>query len=183
MITVTFREYRRKLHVIMAEHQRGRVTGAMRCVQNDPVTAIILDGKATAAAIRVELTERVAKLAARGIVPGLATVLVGVEPNNAVYVANKHKNSAEVGITSLRKDLPVTATEQQIETIVVELNANPEYTGFIVQLPLPEGLRSQPMLELMAPSKDADGLHPMNLGKLVLSEPAPLPCTPLGIVE
>src|SRR5215470_16666697 len=161
----------------------GWVTGATRGVQNDPVTAIILDGKATAAAIRAELTERVAKLAARGIVPGLATVLAGDDPGSAVYVAGKHKDSAEVGIASIRRDLPATATQQQVEDVVAELNANPECTGFIVQLPLPPGLRSQPVLELMDPANDADGLHPMNLGRLVLGEPAPLPCTPLGIVE
>ncbi len=125
------------------------------------MTAIILDGKATAAAIRAELTERVAKLAARGIVPGLGTV----------------------GIASIRRDLPATATQQQVQDVVAELNANPECTGFIVQLPLLAGLRSQPVLELMDPAKDADGLHPVNLGRLVLGEPAPLPCTPLGIVE
>src|SRR5579859_7943087 len=147
------------------------------------VTATILDGKATAAAIRAELTERVAKLAARGIVPGLATVLVGDDPGSAVYVAGKHKDSAQVGIASIRRDLPATASQQQVEDTVAELNANPECTGFIVQLPLPAGLRSQPVLELMDPAKDADGLHPMNLGRLVLGEPAPLPCTPLGIVE
>jgi methylenetetrahydrofolate dehydrogenase (NADP+) / methenyltetrahydrofolate cyclohydrolase len=162
---------------------RGWFAGLGRAGQNDPVTAIILDGKATAAAIRAELTERVAKLAARGIVPGLATVLVGDDPGSAVYVAGKHKDSAEVGIASLRRDLPATATQQQVEDVVAELNANPECTGFIVQLPLPDGLRSQPALELMDPAKDADGLHPMNLGRLVLGEPAPLPCTPLGIVE
>jgi len=147
------------------------------------VTAIILDGKATAAAIRGELTERVAKLAAKGIVPGLATVLVGDDPGSAVYVAGKHRDSAQVGIASIRRDLPASATQQQVEDVVAELNANPKCTGFIVQLPLPPGLRSQPVLELMDPRKDADGLHPMNLGRLVLGEPAPLPCTPLGIVE
>ena len=147
------------------------------------MTAIILDGKATAAAIRSELSERVAGLRARGIVPGLATVLVGDDPGSAVYVAGKHKDSAEVGIASIRRDLPATASQQQVEDTVAELNADPECTGFIVQLPLPAGLRSEPVLELMDPDKDADGLHPMNLGRLVLGEPGPLPCTPLGIVE
>ena len=151
--------------------------------QNEPVTAIILDGKATAAAIRSELTERVAALTSKGIVPGLATVLVGDDPGSAVYVAGKHKDSAQVGIASIRRDLPATASQQQVEDVVAELNADPACTGFIVQLPLPAGLRSQPVLELMDPAKDADGLHPMNLGRLVLGEPAPLPCTPLGIVE
>jgi len=150
---------------------------------NEAVTAIILDGKATAAAIRSELAERVAALKTRGIVPGLATVLVGEDPGSAVYVAGKHKDSAQVGIASLRRDLPATASQQQVEDVVAELNADPACTGFIVQLPLPAGLRSQPVLELMDPAKDADGLHPMNLGRLVLGEPAPLPCTPLGIVE
>ena len=151
--------------------------------QNVRVTAMILDGKATAAAIRAELAERVAKLAARGVVPGLATVLVGDDPGSAVYVAGKHRDSAQVGIASIRRDLPASASQQQVEDTVAELNANAECTGFIVQLPLPPGLRSQPVLELMDPVKDADGLHPMNLGRLVLGEPAPLPCTPLGIVE
>ena len=147
------------------------------------MTAIILDGKATAAAIRSELAERVAALKTRGIVPGLATVLVGDDPGSAVYVAGKHKDSAQVGIASIRRDLPATASQQQVEDVVAELNADPVCTGFIVQLPLPAGLRSQPVLELMDPAKDADGLHPMNLGRLVLGEPAPLPCTPQGIVE
>ena len=161
----------------------GRVAGRGAGGHNEPVTAIILDGKATAAAIRAELAERVAKLAARGIVPGLATVLVGDDPGSAVYVAGKHRDSAQVGIASIRRDLPATASQQQVQDVVAELNADPSCTGFIVQLPLPDGLRSQPVLELMDPAKDADGLHPMNLGRLVLGEPAPLPCTPLGIVE
>jgi methylenetetrahydrofolate dehydrogenase (NADP+) / methenyltetrahydrofolate cyclohydrolase len=150
---------------------------------NEPVTAIILDGKATAAAIRAEISERVAALASRGIVPGLATVLVGDDPGSAVYVAGKHKDSAQVGIASIRRDLPASASQQQVQDVVAELNADPACTGFIVQLPLPPGLASQPVLELMDPAKDADGLHPMSLGRLVLGEPGPLPCTPLGIVE
>ena len=147
------------------------------------MTAIILDGKTTAAAIRAELTSRVAKLAERGIVPGLATVLVGDDPGSAVYVAAKHRDCAQVGIASLRRDLPATASQQQVHDVVAGLNADPACTAFIVQLPLPPGLASQPVLELMDPGKDADGLHPMNLGRLVLGEPAPLPCTPQGIVE
>jgi methylenetetrahydrofolate dehydrogenase (NADP+)/methenyltetrahydrofolate cyclohydrolase len=147
------------------------------------VSATILDGKATAAAIRVELAERVAKLATRGIVPGLGTVLVGDDPGSAVYVAAKHRDCAQVGIASFRHDLPATASQQQVLDVVAALNADPACTAFIVQLPLPPGLASQPVLELMDPAKDADGLHPMNLGRLVLGEPAPLPCTPLGIVE
>jgi methylenetetrahydrofolate dehydrogenase (NADP+) / methenyltetrahydrofolate cyclohydrolase len=147
------------------------------------MTAIILDGKATAAQIRAELAGRVAALALRGIVPGLATVLVGDDPGSAVYVAGKHRDSAQIGIASLRRDLPADASQQQVEDVVAELNADPACTGFIVQLPLPDGLLAQPVLELMDPAKDADGLHPMNLGRLVLGEPAPLPCTPVGIVE
>jgi methylenetetrahydrofolate dehydrogenase (NADP+) / methenyltetrahydrofolate cyclohydrolase len=147
------------------------------------VTAIIMDGKATAAAIRAEITERVAALASRGIVPGLGTVLVGDDPGSSVYVAGKHKDSAQVGIASIRRDLPATASQQQVQDVVAGLNLDPACTGFLVQLPLPPGLLSQPVLELIDPAKDADGLHPMNLGRLVLGEPAPLPCTPLGIVE
>ncbi len=147
------------------------------------VTATILDGKATAAAIRTELTGRVAALIARGNKPGLATVLVGDDPGSAVYVAAKHKDCAQVGIASIRRDLPATATQEEVNQVIEELNADPACHGFIVQLPLPPGLNSQRVLELMDPVKDADGLHPMNLGRLVLGEPAPLPCTPLGIVE
>jgi methylenetetrahydrofolate dehydrogenase (NADP+) / methenyltetrahydrofolate cyclohydrolase len=147
------------------------------------VTAIILDGRATAAAIRAEVAERVAKLAARGVVPGLATVLVGDDPGSVAYVAGKHRDSNQVGIVSIRRDLPATASQRQVEDVVAELNANPACTGFLVQLPLPAGLNAQAVLELVDPAKDADGLHPMNLGRLVLGEPAPLPGTPLGIVE
>jgi methylenetetrahydrofolate dehydrogenase (NADP+) / methenyltetrahydrofolate cyclohydrolase len=147
------------------------------------VSAIIMDGKTTAAEIRAELAGRVAALALRGIVPGLATVLVGDDPGSAVYVAGKHRDSAQIGIASLRRDLPATASQQQVEDVVAALNADPACTGFIVQLPLPHGLNAQAVLELMDPAKDADGLHPMNLGRLVLGEPAPLPCTPRGIVE
>jgi methylenetetrahydrofolate dehydrogenase (NADP+)/methenyltetrahydrofolate cyclohydrolase len=147
------------------------------------VTAIILDGKSTAAQIRAELAGRVAALALRGIVPGLATVLVGDDPGSAVYVAGKHKDSAQIGIASLRRDLPATASQQEVEDAVSGLNEDPTCTGFIVQLPLPDGIDTQKVLELMDPAKDADGLHPMNLGRLVLGEPAPMPCTPKGIVE
>jgi methylenetetrahydrofolate dehydrogenase (NADP+) / methenyltetrahydrofolate cyclohydrolase len=150
---------------------------------NVSVTAIILDGKATAAQIRSEVAARVAALALRGIVPGLGTVLVGDDPGSAVYVAGKHKDSAQVGIASLRRDLPATASQQQVEEVVAELNADPACTGFIVQLPLPSGLDTQAVLELIDPAKDADGLHPMNLGRLVLGVPAPLAATPAGIVE
>jgi methylenetetrahydrofolate dehydrogenase (NADP+)/methenyltetrahydrofolate cyclohydrolase len=145
--------------------------------------ARILDGKATAAAIRRELTERVAVLAARGRVPGLGTVLVGDDPGSHSYVAGKHRDCAEIGIASIRRDLPATATQADVEQAVAELNADPGCTGFIVQLPLPKGLDANRVLGLIDPDKDADGLHPINLGKLVLGEPAPLPCTPRGIVE
>ncbi len=147
------------------------------------VTAIILDGRATAAAIRSELASRIAALAARGVVPGLGTILVGDDPGSAVYVRGKHKDSAEIGIASLRLDLPATASQEQVHEAVAEFNADRMCTGFLVQLPLPAGLLSQPILEAIDPAKDADGLHPMNLGRLVLGEPGPLPCTPLGIVE
>jgi methylenetetrahydrofolate dehydrogenase (NADP+) / methenyltetrahydrofolate cyclohydrolase len=147
------------------------------------VAAVILDGKATAAAIRTELAERVAKLVARGVQPGLGTVLVGDDPGSQAYVAGKHRDCAEVGITSIRKDLPATATQDDVEATVAELNADPACTGYIVQLPLPRGLDAGRVLGLMDPAKDADGLHPTNLGRLVLMEEAPLPCTPRGIVE
>jgi methylenetetrahydrofolate dehydrogenase (NADP+) / methenyltetrahydrofolate cyclohydrolase len=146
------------------------------------VTATILDGKATAAAIRAELTERVAKLAQAGLRPGLGTVLVGDDPGSRSYVNGKHRDCAEVGILSIRRDLPATASQQQVEDAVAELNADPACTGYIVQLPLPAGLDPQPVLALIDPAKDADGLQPVNLGKLVLGEPGPLPCTPRGIV-
>jgi methylenetetrahydrofolate dehydrogenase (NADP+)/methenyltetrahydrofolate cyclohydrolase len=147
------------------------------------MTAQILDGKATAAAIRAELAERVAKLVAGGIHPGLGTVLVGDDPGSHAYVAGKHRDCAEVGVASIRRDLPETATQADVEAAVAELNADPACTGYIVQLPLPKGLDSGRVLGLMDPDKDADGLHPTNLGRLVLGEPAPLPCTPRGIVE
>lgn len=147
------------------------------------MTAIILDGNAAAAAIRSELAGRVAALAARGVVPGLGTILVGDDPGSAAYVRGKHKDSAEVGIASLRRDLPATASQQQVLDAVAEFNADPRCSGFLVQLPLPAGLLTRPVLELVDPAKDADGLHPMNLGRLVLGEPGPLPCTPLGIIE
>ncbi len=147
------------------------------------MTAQILDGKATAARIRAELTGRVAALrAACGRVPGLGTVLVGDDPGSASYVAGKHRDCAEVGITSIRRDLPATAGQAEVEAAVSDVNADPTCTGYIVQLPLPAGLDPNAVLELMDPAKDADGLHPVNLGRLVLGRPAPLPCTPRGIV-
>ncbi|HEY2314797.1 MAG TPA: bifunctional methylenetetrahydrofolate dehydrogenase/methenyltetrahydrofolate cyclohydrolase [Streptosporangiaceae bacterium] len=147
------------------------------------MSATILDGKAVAKAIREELSGRVAKLAEAGIIPGLGTVLVGDDPGSQSYVAGKHRDCAQVGIVSIRRDLPSTASQQQVEDVVAELNADPACTGYIVQLPLPAGLDAQRILALLDPAKDADGLQPVNLGKLVLGQPGPLPCTPKGIVE
>src|SRR5215467_4736260 len=147
------------------------------------MTAVILDGKATATAIKEDLTRRVAALARAGTVPGLGTILVGDDPGSRAYVAGKHRDSVQVGITSIRRDLPVGATQGQVEAVVDELNADPTCTGYIVQLPLPPGLDAQRVLLRMDPAKDADGLHPVNLGKLVLGEPGPLPGTPEGIIE
>jgi len=147
------------------------------------VSATILDGKATAAAIKDELRERVAKLAAQGITPGLGTILVGDDPGSRAYVAGKHRDCAEVGITSIRRDLPADATQADVEAAVDELNADPACTGYIVQLPLPAQVNTQAILERIDPAKDADGLHPVNLGRLVLGERGALPCTPRGIVE
>src|SRR5579862_356237 len=147
------------------------------------MTAQILDGKATAAAVKADLKERVAALAARGIVPGLGTVLVGDDPGSRAYVNGKHRDCAQVGIASIRRDLPADATQAQVEAVVDELNADPACTGYIVQLPLPDGLDANAVLNRMDPAKDADGLHPVSLGKLVLNERGPLPCTPRGIVE
>ncbi|MBV1849680.1 bifunctional methylenetetrahydrofolate dehydrogenase/methenyltetrahydrofolate cyclohydrolase [Catellatospora tritici] len=147
------------------------------------MTATILNGTETAAAIKADLRERVAQLAARGVVPGLGTVLVGDDPGSHWYVNGKHRDCAEVGIASLRRDLPADATQSDVERAVAELNADPACTGYIVQLPLPKGLDEQRVLELIDPDKDADGLHPINLGRLVLGVPAPLPCTPRGIIE
>lgn len=142
-----------------------------------------LDGSATAAAIKDELRVRVAALKERGITPGLGTVLVGDDPGSRWYVGGKHKDCAEVGIASIRVDLPEVASQEEIEAAVAELNADPACTGYIVQLPLPRGRDENRVLGLIDPAKDADGLHPTNLGWLVLGNPAPLPCTPYGIVE
>ncbi len=147
------------------------------------VSATILDGKATAAAVKRDLAATVADLRARGVVPGLGTVLVGDDPGSRAYVAGKHRDCAEVGIESIRVDLPDTASQADVLAAVRELNADPACTGYIVQLPLPTGLDANAVLEVMDPAKDADGLHPVNLGRLVLGSPAPLPCTPRGIVE
>ena len=145
--------------------------------------ATILDGKATAAEIRGELTERVAALAAAGLRPGLGTLLVGDDPGSRWYVNAKHKDCAEVGIGSLQRELPASATQDDVLAVVAELNADPACTGYIVQLPLPRHVDEYAVLEAMDPEKDADGLHPTNLGRLVLNVPGPLPCTPVGIVE
>jgi len=147
------------------------------------MTAVILDGKATAATIRAELAERVSVLKASGTTPGLGTLLVGDDPGSHAYVAGKHRDCAEIGIESIRVDLPGTATQEQVEAAVRDLNEDPACTGYIVQLPLPGGLDTGAVLAAIDPAKDADGLHPMSLGRLVLNEPAPLPCTPRGIVE
>ncbi|MBS9534074.1 bifunctional methylenetetrahydrofolate dehydrogenase/methenyltetrahydrofolate cyclohydrolase [Mycobacterium sp. M1] len=144
--------------------------------------AIKLDGKATRDEILVDLKSRVAKLAAAGRVPGLGTVLVGDDPGSHAYVRGKHSDCAQVGINSIRRDLPADVTEAQLNDTIDELNANPECTGYIVQLPLPKHLNENAALERIDPAKDADGLHPTNLGRLVLGTPAPLPCTPRGIV-
>ena len=146
------------------------------------MSASILDGKATAAEVKADLKERAAALAARGILPGLGTILVGDDPGSRAYVAGKHRDCAQVGVASIRRDLPASATQAEVEQAVAELNADPACTGYIVQLPLPPGLDEKRVLNLMDPAKDADGLHPVNLGKLVLGEEAPLPCTPRGIV-
>ncbi|MFL4472706.1 bifunctional methylenetetrahydrofolate dehydrogenase/methenyltetrahydrofolate cyclohydrolase [Paeniglutamicibacter sp. MACA_103] len=151
------------------------------------MTAQILDGKATAKALKAELTERVAKLAERGVTPGLGTILVGSDPGSTWYVGGKHKDCAEVGIKSIRVDLPEDTTQDELLAKVRELNENPECTGYIVQLPLPKHIDQDTILEAMDPAKDADGLHPMNLGRLVanVNRPmtSPLPCTPKGCVE
>jgi methylenetetrahydrofolate dehydrogenase (NADP+) / methenyltetrahydrofolate cyclohydrolase len=151
------------------------------------MTAIRLDGVATAAAIKQELTGRIAALKARGITPGLATLMVGEDPGSVSYVAGKHRDCAEVGMESIRIDLPETASEADIRAAIAQLNADDRVTGFIVQLPLPAGIDENAMLELVHPDKDADGLHPINLGRLVLGVEgpldSPLPCTPAGVVE
>ena len=151
------------------------------------MTAQKLDGKATAAAIKDELRGRVAQLAEHGFTPGLGTVLVGEDPGSQKYVAGKHRDCAEVGIHSIQKELPADATEEQILEAVRELNEDPDCTGYIVQLPLPKHVDTQKVLEAIDPDKDADGLHPMNLGRLVASVggelDSPLPCTPAGCVE
>lgn len=145
--------------------------------------AIILDGKATAENIKKELQKRVLALKSKNISLGLGTILVGQDPGSHAYVAGKHKDCAEVGINSIKVELPETATQSDIIDAVTKLNNDPNCSGFIVQLPLPKGIDSIKVLESISPDKDADGLHPINLGKLVLGQSAALPCTPRGIIE
>jgi methylenetetrahydrofolate dehydrogenase (NADP+)/methenyltetrahydrofolate cyclohydrolase len=147
------------------------------------VTATILDGKATREAIFDDLRARVGVLAEHGVTPGLGTVLVGDDPGSHSYVRGKHNACAKVGITSIRRDLPADTTQAELDAVIDELNADPACTGYLIQLPLPGHLNSGAALERVDPSKDSDGLHPTNLGRLVLGETGPLPCTPLGIVE
>lgn len=147
------------------------------------MTATILDGKATAAKVKNDLAKRVAALKAKGISPGLGTILVGDDPGSHAYVGGKHKDCEEVGIASIRIDLAANSTEADVLKAVTELNNDANCTGYIVQLPLPKGIDTNKILEAMDPEKDADGLHPVNLGRLVLGQSAPLPCTPRGIVE
>lgn len=144
------------------------------------MSAQILDGKATAKAIKSELAARVATMDSK---PGLGTVLVGDDPGSHSYVAGKHRDCAEVGIASIRIDLPASASQADVLAAIKDLNNSPECTGYIVQLPLPKGISANLILESIDPNKDADGLHPLNLGKLVIGEAAPLPCTPRGIIE
>ena len=153
------------------------------CETLNAVTAKILDGKAAASAIKTELRERVTALRERGITPGLGTILVGSDPGSQWYVAGKHRDCAEVGIESLRIHLPETASQAEVEAAVDKLNDDPTCTGYIVQLPLPKGLDDNAVIGRIDPAKDADGLHPTNLGWLVLGKEAPLPCTPNGIIE
>jgi len=146
------------------------------------MSAQILDGKALASAIKDDLSIRVAALKAKGVTPGLGTILVGDDPGSVLYVDGKHRDCKEVGINSIRFDLPKTASEKDVLDAVAELNSSKECTGFIVQLPLTDGINTQRVLEAIDPNKDADGLHPLNLGRLVAGYEAPLPCTPRGIV-
>lgn len=145
------------------------------------MTATTLDGKATLATIKNELRERVARIKERGVTPGLGTVLVGDDPGSHWYVGAKHKDCAEIGIVSIRKDLPASATQEEVEAVIDELNDSAECTGFLIQQPT--GLDEVALLSRVKPEKDVDGLHPVNLGKLVLGEDGPLPCTPMGVIE
>ncbi|HEV8628159.1 MAG TPA: bifunctional methylenetetrahydrofolate dehydrogenase/methenyltetrahydrofolate cyclohydrolase [Acidimicrobiia bacterium] len=147
------------------------------------MTAQILDGKAASAAVKADLTERCARLAERGVVPGLATILVGDDPGSHSYVGGKHKASAAVGVNSFRHDLPADTSQEKVLELIAQLNADPAVDGYIVQLPLPDHLDAGAILMAVNPDKDADGLHPVNLGRLALGLPGPRPCTPLGIQE
>lgn len=151
------------------------------------MVALTLDGIATAAAIKSELAGRIQDLKAKGVTPGLGTILVGDDPGSHSYVAGKHRDCAEVGINSIRIDLPATATQADVHAAIEQLNNDPAVTGYIVQLPMPAHIDDVAALELMDPAKDADGLHPINLGRLVMNVDgemtSPLPCTPAGIVE
>jgi methylenetetrahydrofolate dehydrogenase (NADP+)/methenyltetrahydrofolate cyclohydrolase len=147
------------------------------------MTAQILDGRVLAGQIKAQLTERVAALRERGVTPGLGTVLVGDDPGSHSYVAGKHRDCAQVGIASLQVELPATTSAAELAGRITELNADPACTGYIVQIPLPGSLDDSWALGLVDPDKDADGLHPINLGRLVLGAPGPLPCTPRAIVE
>ena len=147
------------------------------------MSAQILDGKALATSIKKDLAERTSALKAQGITPGLGTILVGDDPGSHSYVSGKHRDCQEVGINSIRVDLPATASQADVLAAINDLNAAHECTGYIVQLPLPHGINTQVILEAIDPAKDADGLHPLNLGRLVAGYTAPLPCTPRGIVE
>jgi methylenetetrahydrofolate dehydrogenase (NADP+)/methenyltetrahydrofolate cyclohydrolase len=147
------------------------------------MSAKILDGKALAATLKKDLAKRVSELKAHSITPGLGTVLVGDDPGSHSYVAGKHRDCQEVGIHSIRVDLPANAKESDVLAAITDLNSSKECTGYIVQLPLPSGINTQKVLEAIDPSKDADGLHPLNLGRLVAGYLAPLPCTPRAIVE
>lgn len=151
------------------------------------MTAKILDGKAASAEIKAELAERVAALRAQGIVPGIATVLVGADPASQLYVGMKHRQSEAIGMNSIQRELPADATQADVEALIDELNADPDCHGYIVQLPLPKHIDTDAILERIDPAKDADGLHPTNLGRLVLNVNAPihtpLPCTPRGVIE
>lgn len=149
--------------------------------------AVKIDGKMVSAQIKANLAERVASLKERGINPGLGTILVGSDPGSVKYVAGKHADCAEIGVNSIRKELPADATFEQIAEAVQELNADPDCTGYIVQLPLPKGIDENAIIDLIDPKKDADGMHPYNLGELVLHArgdiTTPLPCTPRGVIE
>ncbi|MEY3973339.1 MAG: hypothetical protein RJA71_651 [Actinomycetota bacterium] len=146
-------------------------------------SAQILDGKSLAASIKGSLAQRTLALKSRGITPGLGTVLVGDDPGSHSYVSGKHRDCQEVGINSIRVDLPQDATQTDVLSAIKDLNSAKECTGYIVQLPLPHAINTQTILEAIDPAKDADGLHPVNLGRLVAGYPGPLPCTPRGIVE